>query len=73
MFMKEVNGKYKQLYEIVDPFEYVWPADAEKYLTDFTKLILMRCIKPDKLVPVMVNYVVKKIGPQFIQPPPFDL
>lgn len=42
-------------------------------MDDFTKLIVIRIIKPDKLVPAMVRYVVAKIGESFIQPPQFDL
>jgi len=42
-------------------------------LNDFTKLIIIRIIKPDKLVPAMMRFVVDKIGDEFVQPPPFDL
>ena len=56
-----------------DPSEFVWPKEAERILTDFTKLIILRVIKPDKLVPSLVTYVVSKIGEEFVQPPPFDL
>lgn len=72
-FKKECNGKYKELYEMPDPATFVFPPEGEKILTDFTKLIIIRIIKPDKLVPAMVRYVVTKLGQYFVQPPPFDL
>jgi len=61
-FKKECNGKYKELYEMPDPATFVFPPEGEKILTDFTKLIIIRIIKPDKLVPAMVRYVVTKLG-----------
>ena len=72
-FKSEANGAYKELYSMPDPSEFKWPSGAEAILGDFTKLIIMRVIKPDKLVPAMVRYVVTKIGEAFIQPPQFDL
>lgn len=56
-----------------DPSSFVFPPEAEKILSDFTKLIIIRIIKPDKLVPAMVRYVVLKLGEAFVTPPPFDL
>ncbi len=39
----------------------------------FTRLLIMRCIRPDKLVPAVMLYVSKEMGQKFIEPPPFDL
>jgi hypothetical protein len=39
----------------------------------FTRLMIMRCIRPDKLVPAVMLYVSKEMGQKFIEPPPFDL
>jgi dynein heavy chain len=72
-FMENANTDYLDLYEIPDPQEFKWPEAADKILSDFTKLIVIRIIKPDKLVPALVSYVVSKIGEEFVQPPPFDL
>lgn len=72
-FQKEAMGAYKELYDMPDPAEFNWPAEANMILESFTKLIVLRVIKPDKLVPAMVRYVVEKIGEAFIQPPQFDL
>lgn len=72
-FMREANGAYAELYRHPDPSVFQWPPEAEKILNDFTKLIVIRVLKPDKLVPALVRYVVIKIGEAFIQPPQFDL
>lgn len=65
-FKSEANKTYKDLYDMNDPSLFEWPLQANSILSDFTKLIIIRIIKPDKLVPAMVRYVVSKIGEQFI-------
>jgi dynein heavy chain, axonemal len=72
-FIKEANGKYKELYDMSDPSQFEWPAEAEALLSNFTKLIVIRVIKPDKLVPAIMRFVVSKLGEEFINPPQFDL
>jgi dynein heavy chain len=50
------------LYDMPDPEAFVWPVEANMILSEFTKLIVMRVIKPDKLVPAIMRFVVSKIG-----------
>lgn len=42
-------------------------------LSPFRKLIVLRCVRPDKLVPGVMNFVQKIMGAEFIEPPPFDI
>jgi dynein heavy chain, axonemal len=72
-FSEHAMTEYKDLYDMADPSEFKFPEEADKILTPFTKLIVLRVIKPDKLVPAMVSFVIEKLGEEFVQPPPFDL
>lgn len=34
---------------------------------------ISRCIRPDKLIPLVQQYVVEEMGRTYVEPPPFDL
>lgn len=36
-------------------------------------MIIVRCLRPDKIVPAVTKFVKGKLGKNFVQPPPFDL
>lgn len=42
-------------------------------LSKFEAILLLRILRPDKLVPAMQAFVAEKLGQQFTEPPPFDL
>lgn len=42
-------------------------------LNELQKIIILRCLRPDKITPAITNYVTDKLGKKFVEPPPFDL
>jgi dynein heavy chain len=42
-------------------------------LSKFQRLCLLRCLRPDKVVPSVVRFVASTLGHKFTEPPPFDL
>lgn len=63
---------YQQLYESKDPQNWEFPEDAPM-MNPFRKLMIIRAIRPDKLVPSISNFIVDQIGEFYIKPPTFEL
>nr|XP_054751844.1 dynein axonemal heavy chain 7-like [Lytechinus pictus] len=64
---------WKVLYDSGEPQNEKLPSDWEESLGLFQKLIIIRCLRPDKMVPAVQDFVTQKLGRKFIEPPPFDL
>lgn len=44
-----------------------------KELDDFQDILMLRAIRPDRVVPAVLAYISGKMGERFVSPPPFDL
>ncbi|XP_073479664.1 dynein axonemal heavy chain 3-like [Aquarana catesbeiana] len=66
-------SEWKSIYESSHPNEMELPNPWEDLLTDFQKLLILRCIRPDKIIPAVQQFVTDKMGPTYINPPTFDL
>lgn len=64
---------YKELAEHPSPHEWKFPEAGAAICNKLRQLIVLRCVRPDKLVPAISNYVVEYLGEEFIKPPPFEL
>ncbi|XP_033642613.1 dynein heavy chain 3, axonemal-like [Asterias rubens] len=64
---------WKALYDSHSPHTDVIPEPWEITLNDIQKLIILRIIRPDKVVPAVSNFIVKRMGHAYIEPPTFDL
>jgi len=42
-------------------------------LSEFQKLMMLRCLRLDKMIPAVMKFVEGNLGSPFIDPPPFDL
>ena len=65
--------QWKELYECAAPYNAPYPAPWDEKLTSMQKMIVIRCLRPDKVIPAMSNFIAEKIGKMFVSPPPFDL
>ncbi|KAL6119092.1 dnah12 [Pungitius sinensis] len=64
---------FKSIYDSKEPCNTPLPAPWCERLNDLQKMILVRCLRPDKIVPAVTKFVTGKLGKKFVQPPPFDL
>eukprot|EP01135_Chromosphaera_perkinsii_P000898 Nk52_evm61s152 gene=Nk52_evmTU61s152 len=69
----ECQNVFKKIYESKTPEKERFPDPFESTLTDFQKILVLRAIRPDKVIPAVQIYVEDKLGGRFVQPPPFDL
>ena len=67
------SGDWKAIFESKEPQRQIFPTPWNEKITDFQKMIVIRCLRPDKIVPLVTNFVEEKLGRRFIEPPPFDL
>jgi dynein heavy chain len=65
-------SQWKELYDDSDPHLRALPGKWDT-LGIFQKLLILRCVRPDKMTPALQNFVADKLGKFFIEPPPFDL
>ncbi|XP_070559259.1 dynein axonemal heavy chain 3-like isoform X5 [Ptychodera flava] len=75
-FMKDFRNNledWKELYDSPTPHIDKIPEPWELTLNHIQKLIVLRIIRPDKITPAVQNYIVKKMGPSYVEPPTFDL
>ncbi|TSM04870.1 Dynein heavy chain 7, axonemal [Bagarius yarrelli] len=64
---------FRPIYDSKEPYNTPLPSPWCDQLNDFQKMIIYRCLRPDKIEPAMTNYVTDKLGKKFVEPPPFDL
>ena len=60
-------------YDDKEPHKAPLPAPWNEKLTDFQKMIVLRCLRTDKVIPLVIDFVKTKLGEKFVDPPPFDL
>ncbi|XP_072866108.1 dynein axonemal heavy chain 12 isoform X6 [Chlorocebus sabaeus] len=65
--------EWRKIYDSKEPHNAKFPAPMDKNLKQLQKIIILRCLRPDKITPAITNYVTDKLGKKFVEPPPFDL
>ena len=71
-FSRDPNA-WRHVYDSASPETESLPPPWNSSLTPFQKMLVLRCIRPDKLTRAVQIYVEKSMGREFIEPPAFDL
>jgi len=71
-FMKE-HAQFKRIFDSKDPEVEALPGEWDNKLDSFQKMIVLKAIRADKISEAISNFIVEKIGEEFIIPPTFDL
>lgn len=64
--------EWKVMYDSPNPHEFQYPAPY-KTLTGLDRLVVLRTLRPDKMIPAVQEYIVHHMGQSYIEPPTFDL
>jgi len=65
-------SRWKEVYDSPSPDSLQFPAPFDA-ISGLDRLVVLRTLRPDKMVPAVQQFIVEKIGQQFIEPPTFDL
>lgn len=64
--------KWQAFYNLSEPENSELP-EPYRGQDDLVKLIILKCLRPDKVVPALQRFIIMKIGPSYIEPPQFNL
>ncbi|KAF7662821.1 hypothetical protein LDENG_00225550 [Lucifuga dentata] len=64
---------FRSFYDSKEPYNTELPKPWCEQFNDLQKMVILRCLRPDKISPAVTKYVTDKLGKKFVQPPPFDL
>ncbi|NWI88768.1 DYH7 protein, partial [Pitta sordida] len=71
--VSENTGEWQKMYDSKEPQNFPLPEEFNNTLTQLQKIIILRCLRPDKIGPAITTFVTDKLGKKFVEPPPFDL
>eukprot|EP00040_Diaphanoeca_grandis_P037865 m.251013 g.251013 ORF g.251013 m.251013 type:complete len:2401 (+) comp33890_c0_seq1:2-7204(+) len=63
---------WKSVYDSLSPQDEVFPAPFHE-ISKFHRMCVLRCLRGDKIVPAVTDYVSTIMGNTFVEPPSFDL
>ncbi|XP_012230668.2 dynein axonemal heavy chain 3 [Linepithema humile] len=66
-------SRWKVYYDLPNPQDHPFPPPFEHEDESLRKLVILRCVRTDKLVSAVQAFVIRHMGTPFVEPPPFDL
>ncbi|CAK0888334.1 unnamed protein product [Prorocentrum cordatum] len=71
--LEQTLRDWKKWYASPQPEKEPLPGEWDAKLDMLQKLIVIRCIRTDRVLPATVNFIASKLDPKFVEPPPLDL
>ncbi|XP_040829844.1 dynein heavy chain 3, axonemal isoform X1 [Ochotona curzoniae] len=64
--------EWKLIYDSAWPHEEKFPG-SWKFLQGLEKMVILRCLRPDKIIPAIREFIAEHMGKVYIEAPTFDL
>ncbi|KAM3849660.1 dynein axonemal heavy chain 7 [Diretmus argenteus] len=64
---------WNRVYDSPTPHHAAFPGEWEEKLGHFQKMLVIRCLRPDKIIPMVQEFVSDTLGRPFIETPPSNL
>ncbi|KAL0223335.1 hypothetical protein P9112_002725 [Eukaryota sp. TZLM1-RC] len=69
----DVIDEWKKVFDSSEAHQAPFPEPWNSNLSAFQRLLVVRCIRNDKVIEAVQGYVARSLGEKFIIPPTFDL
>jgi dynein heavy chain len=64
---------YRGVWDSSEPHKQALPEPWESKLDQFQKLLILKCLRPDKMSSALADYVTRRLGREFVDFPQFNL
>ena len=68
----QYKDEWRDVFQSAEPYNMAFPGRWNE-CPSFTRIMIMRCLRSDKLVPATMLFVAKEMGQRYIEPPPLNL
>ena len=72
-YVIEYHKKFKKIFDAPDAHNEPLPNEWNTKLNSFQKMIFLKAIRSDKISQAIQNFIIEKIGKDFVDPPTFNL
>uniref|UniRef100_A0A8C9ACU6 Dynein axonemal heavy chain 3 n=1 Tax=Prolemur simus TaxID=1328070 RepID=A0A8C9ACU6_PROSS len=70
--LEQYLDEWKSIYDSAWPHEELFPG-SWRFLHGLERMVILRCLRPDKMVPAVREFIAENMGKIFIEAPTFDL
>ena len=67
------NVSWKKIYDSLEPDHSPLPEPWRSDLSSLQKIVTLRMLRPDKLIPALTTFVAESLGRRFVEPKPFAI
>ncbi len=67
------NVSWKKIYDSLEPDHAPMPEPWRSNLSLLQKIVTLRMLRPDKLIPALTTFVSESLGRRFVEPKPFAI